>query len=250
MRLSRYLSGGLALVLAISATAFGDDAASRELINTVIEKNGGEKLLAKVPARASKIKGTMALFGSPIPITGELASQGGDQHRMSISLSVDGQSITFISVLNHDHGWQRLYDQTNEMSDEQMTEAKEAAYAGWLATLLPLRDKAFQLSSAGEIEIDKRPALGVNVTREGRRPFKMFFDKETFRLVRTETTIRDESTSKNMSQETTYSDFKVVEGISHAKKVSIKRDGQPHVDVEVVSFKPSEKLEDSVFAKP
>lgn len=250
MRLSRYLSGGLALVLAISATAFGDDPASRELINTVIEKSGGEKLLAKFPSRTSKIKGTMSLYGTLIPITGELSSQSGDQHSMSISLSVDGQSITFISVLNHDQGWQRLYDQTNEMSAEQMTEARAAAYAGWLATLLPLKDKAFQLSSAGETEIDKRAVVGVNVTRDGRRPFKMFFDKETFRLIRTETTVRDESTSKEMTQETTYSDFHLVEGIPHAKKITIKRDGQPHVDVEVVSFKPSEKLEDSVFAKP
>lgn len=250
MKLSRSLSFGMALVLAISSSAFADDASARDLINTVIEKNGGEALLGKLPGRSSKVKGTMYLLGTAIPITGELQSQNGDQHRMSISLSVDGQAISFISVLNRDQGWQRLYDQTAEMTDDQMMEAKEAAYAGWLAMLVPLKDKAFQLSSAGEAEIGKRPAVGINVTREGRRPFKMFFDKETYRLVRTETTIRDESTAKEMAQESTYSDFKLVDGVPHAKKVSIKRDGQSHVDVEVVEFKPGEKLEDSVFSKP
>jgi hypothetical protein len=250
MRLSHYLPAGMALVLAISTAASAEDTAARDLINTVIEKNGGETLLAKFPARTSKIKGTLYLIGSPTPMSGELSSQGGDQHRMAVSLSADGQSIGFTSVLDRDRGWQRLFDNTSDMTDDQMTEAKEAAYAAWLATLLPLKGKAFELTALGESDVEKRPAIAVKVTSEGHRPVKMYFDKETFRLVRTETTVRDESTSKDVPQETTYSDFNSAEGIPHAKKVVIKREGQPYVDIEVISSKPKEKLEASVFAKP
>lgn len=250
MKLSRSLLVGMGLVLASTASVQADDAAARDVINTAIKKNGGEALLSKFPGRSSKIKGTMYLLGSAVPITGELVSQNGNQHRMSISLSVDGQTVSFVSVLNGKEGWQRLYDQTAEMTDDQMAEARAAAYAGWLATLVPLQDKAFQLTLAGETEVGRRPAIGINVTREGHRPFKMYFDKETYRLVRTETNVVDESTAKEVAQESTYSDFKVVEGVPHAGKISIKRDGQPHVDVEVVEFKPGEKLADSFFAKP
>lgn len=248
----RSLSYGLlALTLAMTVpnTVMADDAA-RDLVTASIEKNGGEKLLSKHAAMTSKLKGTVHIVGSPLPVTGESASQGMNQQRLSISLTVDGQSITYISVLNRDQGWERLYDTTNQMSAEKLTEAKEAAYASWVATLVPLKDPAFALSSAGETEIDNRKAVGINVTREGHRPVKLLLDKESLRVVRTEITVRDDSTSEQMIQETTYSDFKMFGGVPHATKIVIKRDGQPHAELEVQDFKLIEKLEDSDFAKP
>lgn len=90
----------------------------------------------------------------------------------------------------------------------------------------------------------------MNVTREGRRPINLFFDKETFHLVRTETRVKDETTSQEVTEESTFSEYKLIEGAQQPLKITIKRNDKPHADVEVTEFKYVEKLEDSVFAKP
>ena len=116
--------------------------------------------------------------------------------------------------------------------------------------MLPLKDKAFQLAPFGEIEIAGHKVVGVNVTREGHRSINLFFDKETLRLVRSETVVRDEATSKEVTEESTYSEFKTIDGTVQSTKVSIKRNGVSHAEVEVEEFKPTETIDESVFAKP
>lgn len=90
----------------------------------------------------------------------------------------------------------------------------------------------------------------MSATHEGHRPVNLFFDKETFRLVRSETRVRDEATAQEVTEESTYSEFKTVEGTQQAMKVSIKRNGKSYADIEVEEFKFSKKLDDSEFAKP
>jgi hypothetical protein len=55
---------------------------------------------------------------------------------------------------------------------------------------------------------------------------------------------------KEYMAETFYSDYKKVDGLLIAHKLLIKRDGNKYVDAEVTEVKVSEKLDDSVFAKP
>jgi hypothetical protein len=237
------------LAASVPCLAIADDAASRQLVEKAIEKIGGDKL-SKNKGASSKVKGNVNVNGVPLPITGEITSQGADQQRISVSLEVDGQQITFISVVNGDQGWQKLQDNTVDMTADQLARAKASAYATWVATLVPLKDKAFQLAPFGDIEINGRKATGVNVTRDGRRSVTLFFDKETSRLVRTETVIKDEQTFKDVTEQVNFSDFKDFDGIPHATKIAIKRDGNSHAELEVENFKPSEKLDDASFAKP
>ncbi len=251
MRITRriFVLFGLALVVSNLSQA-ADDAASRAIVEKALETHGGEKHLAKFKATTSKIKGTIYIAGAPVPFTGEVAGQGADQQRVVISFTLDGQTISLISVLNRDKGWIKINNDTIDMTAVQLAETKASAYSGWVATLLPLRDKAFTLMPFGEIEDAGRKAVGVNVTREGHRPINLFFDKETHRLVKSETRVRDETTGQEVTEESSFGEYKPVEGAQQPMKITVKRDGKPHADVEVEEYKPTEKLDDSVFAKP
>lgn len=249
MTLRIFVLIGLAAVVPNFSFA-ADDAASRALVEKAIELNGGEKLLSKFKASTSKIKGTIHIAGAPVPFTGEVAGQGQDQLKVVISFSVDGQALSLISVLNRDKGWLKINETPIDMSADQLTELKEQAYSGWVATLLPLKDKAFVLAPFGETEIAGRKAIGVNVTREGHRPINLFFDKETSRLVRSETRVKDDTTGQEVTEESTYGEYKAVDGTQQAMKIAVKRDGKPHADVDVEDLKAAEKLDDGVFAKP
>lgn len=250
MRISRRLLMFCGLALALPNLGVADDAASRAIVEKAIEAHGGEKLLAKSKSATSKLKGTIQVNGAAVEFTGDLASQESNQLRINISFVLDGQSISFASVLNRDQGWLKINNDTVDMPAEQLAETKEQAYSGWVATLLPLKDKAFTLAPFGEIEIAGRKAVGVNVAREGRRPINLFFDKETSRLVRTESRVKDETTGQEVTEESTYGEYKLIDGALQAMKIAVKRDGKPHAEVEVTEFKPAEKLEDSVFARP
>ena len=238
------------LSLALPGALFADDAASRAIVDKAIEKNGGEKLLAKFKGSTSKIKGTVQVNGAPLTFSGDIVAQGMDQQRISISFVFDGQSVSFASVLNRNQGWRKINDTNVDMTPEELTESKESAYSAWVANLAPLKDKAFQLAPFGEIEIGGRKATGVNVTREGHRSVNLFFDNETFQLVRTETVVRDEESAKEMTEESNYSDFKPAEGILYPRKIVTKRNGEPHAEIEVEDIQFSESLDDSAFAKP
>lgn len=240
----------LSLALTDATALFADDAASRAVVEKAIEKNGGEKLLAKFKGTTSKIKGTVHVNGAPLTFTGDIVAQGMDQQRIAISFVFDGQSISFARVLNHNQGWRKLNDSNLDMTPEELAETKEAAYSGWVTSLLPLKDKAFQLAPFGEIEIAGRKVTGVNVTREGHRSVNLFFDNETFQLVRSETVVRDEASAKEMTEESNYSDFKPVEGILYPRKIVTKRNGEPHAEIDVEDIQLSESFDDSTFAKP
>lgn len=237
-------------ILAASSIVRADDAATRELVEKAIKQLQGDKQLDKVNGAMSKIRGSVQINGAPLNVAGEIQNHGGDRQRIAVTIMIDGQNITFTSILSRDRGWHKINDSTVEMSDEQLNEAKESAYSTQVSWLLPLKDKAFNLSPFGEIDISGRKAIGVNVTRDKHRTVNLFFDKETLRLVRMDTIVQEEGTNKDVTEETTYSDFKAFDGIQHPTKVSIKRNGAAHADFEVDEFKFIETVDDSTFEKP
>ncbi len=104
MRMSRRFLVLCGLALSIPSFVVADDAASRAIVEKAIEVHGGEKLLAKFKGATSKIKGTIQINGAPISFTGEVNSQGVDQQKVFVSFVLDGQSISFVSVLNRNQG--------------------------------------------------------------------------------------------------------------------------------------------------
>lgn len=234
----------------LPGAAVADDAELRALIEKSIERSGGENQRSKTPAMTSKIKGSIVVTGATLPFTGEMAAQGGNQQRLTLSVTVDGQVYSYIRVLNREQGWQKINDSDLDLSADQLTELKASVYATWVSSLLPLKDTAFQLAPFGEREIGGRKAVGVTVTREGRRSITLFFDKETSRLIRTETMVRDEGTFQDVTEQTTFSNFKEFNGITYATKLSVSRNGAFHAEIDVEDYKPSEKLDETLFAKP
>ncbi|HJZ59013.1 MAG TPA: hypothetical protein VKE74_28980 [Gemmataceae bacterium] len=251
MRHSRraFLAFGVVLATAVAARADDDAAAARALVDKAVRAHGGQAELEKLPGVTIKFKGTFHGMGQAIPFTGEIATLGRDQQRIEIVAEAGGQKFRIVNVLNRDKGWARAADNTKELDKEDLAEAQEQAYAGWVATLVPLKDKAFTLSTIGQVEIEKRPALGVKVSAKDRRDVDLYFDKETGLLVKTETRVKDD-TGQEVVQETFLSDHKEVQGTQHAMKFTVKRDGKLYVEVEVSECQLAEKLEDSVFAKP
>jgi hypothetical protein len=226
----------------------GGDA--RALIEKAIAAQGGEAELAKRPVVTTKIKGAFHGFGNKLAFTftGENTTQGADRVKLVIDSEAFGK-FRMEYVLSGKRGWVKLNGDTRELKKEELALFLEEAYASWVTTLLPLKDKSFTLTPLGEINIDKRPVLGVKVSSKDHRDVKLFFDKETGLLIKTERLAKDEI-GQEMTEEMFLSDYKAVQETKQAMKFVIKRGGKPYQSWEVIRYQFAEKPEESTFAKP
>jgi hypothetical protein len=251
MRIQRCAPLALAFMMAAGLTLrAADQGEVQAIIDKSIKAHGGEEKLAKLKAVTMRFKGTVQTMGMAIPFSGEIVIQGSDQTRTALDVEVNGQKITIVNVLNRKKGWNKVDDNTTDMTPEQLTEAQEGALHNYVTMLAPLKNKTFTLASLGEVQVENRPALGIRVSSKGHRDVNLYFDKDTYLLVKTDTRVKDEESGMEVNQETIYGDFKEIDGIKESMKIAVKKDGKPFVEGTVEHIKREEKLDDSIFAKP
>ena len=234
----------LMLVGAGAGRGLADEQQARSIVEKAIKAAGGAEKLSQYKAATWTEKGMYYGMGEGVAYTGEYAMQYPDKFRMEIV-------GVFTTVLDGDKGWLRMNGQTQELSAEDLAEMKEQTFAGWVTTLLPLTDRQFKLETAGETTINGRPAAGVKVSSKGHRDVTLYFDAENNLLVRSETKVKsDEMGGKEVVEEVTYSDYRDVDGMKHAFKMQIRRDGEKYVETEVAELRNARSLPADAFAKP
>jgi hypothetical protein len=252
MRCKWGVSLAVCLAWAAGAPARADDQADmRKLLAKALKAHGGEKKLARYKAVSWQFKGKLYALGGTTDYTADWLIRPPGQTKAAVNVEINGQTVAVVRVLNKDKGWLKVNERTVAMSKDQLAEVKDQNYNFWVATLVPLRDKAFKLSPVGEVKIGKRDAVGMKVTRKGYRDINLYFDKKTGMLLKTETFIKDPDAGKEVSEHWFFQEYKKVEGIQLPAKVKIERDGKKYVDVEeTTEIKPEEKVQDSEFDKP
>jgi len=242
------------LALAASGAARAEQKDDcKVVIDKAIKATGGEESLAKIKAFTFTMKGKFYGMGDGIDYTGEVAVQVPDKSRIKIDGEIDGKKVTFfVQVANGNKVWRKVGDTTEEITDkDKIAEVQEERYADRLNSLLPLvQDKAFKLEPLGEVKVDGKLAVGVRVSHPGHRDVNLFFDKSSGLLVKTERTVKDEATDKEVTQETIYSDYKEIDGVKHPLMLVISREGKKYVDGTISDFEVKDKIDASEFAKP
>ena len=246
-----------ALVLALAALGRADDAAdAKAVVEKAIKARGGADNLAKYKADVLKVKGAVHVSGLDIDFTGEISFQQPDKSRTVIEGTVMGTNFKSTRVVNGDKGW--IDDllgaarQQRDMSKEELAEERESQNANSIARLAVLTDKAYTLSTLGESKVGDKEAVGILVKRKGYRDVSLLFDKKTHLLLKSETRVKDPQGGGDaeFTQEAFYDDYKKVGDLLVAHKLTIKRDGKAFLESETTEFKPEEKLDDGLFAKP
>jgi hypothetical protein len=239
------------LLVGFAAPVRADDAAdARAIVEKGIKAQGGQEKLAKLSAHTVKFKGTFHGMGQAIPMTGEVLTQGNDKVKIDVEVEAGGMKFRVVNVVAGDKGWTKMGEETKELDKDQLAEGLEQAHSGWVATLVPLTGKEFKLSTVGEIEVDKRKAVGVKAAFKGRRDVDLYFDKETGLLVKAEGRVKDEGSGQEVTEESFPSEYKDVQGTKQAMKFTVKRDGKLFIEGEATEIMLAEKFDASVFAKP
>lgn len=242
-----------ALVLALATVCRADDAAeAKAVVEKAIKARAGADNLTKYKADVVKIKGTVHVMGLDIDFTGELSFQHPDQSRAVIEGTVMETKFKSTRVVNGHKGWIDDSQGARDMTKEELAEERESQNANSITRLAVLSDKAYTLSTVGESKVGDKVAVGILVKRKGYRDVSLFFDKKTHLLLKSETRVKDlqGGGDAELTQEAFYDAYKKVGDLQVAHKLTIKRDGKAFLESEMTEYKPEEKLDDGLFAKP
>jgi hypothetical protein len=231
--------------LAVAAPA--DEA--QAIIERAIKAHGGLDRLTRVHADRVANKGVLIVNGRETPFLAETTVQMPSQFRNVIHLQGERKTV-FVQILNGDKIYFTIDGQPQKVDETLSAEVHETMQLNQAIRLAPLvMDKAYTLEPLGEITIESQPALGVKATAKGRREVRLFFNKETSLLVKTEHTT-DDGAGKELLQEEYYSNFEDVQGYRRPMKLTAYRNGKKVMEAEVIEVKYLDKVDDAEFTKP
>ena len=237
-----------AVSLGAVAPAPPDDEA-QAVIERAVKAHGGFERLSRLRADRVTTRGVLIVKDVETPFETETTVQLPNQFRNVIHLLGDHKTV-FVNILNGDKTYFTLDGQPEKVSDTLAVELRETMQLNQAVRLVPLlADKSYTLEALGEVKVDDQPAVGVKATAKGRRDLRLFFDRETGLLIKTEHTI-DDGAGKEVVQEEMYSDFQDVEGYRRPMKLAVFRNGKKVMEAEVIEVKYLDKVDDAEFAKP
>jgi outer membrane lipoprotein-sorting protein len=232
-------------------TARAQDDECRAIVLKAMEAHGGKKLLNKYPAVQAKFKGDFDLMGMSVKMNGEVSFNFPDKMRNVVDLNINNNSIQVIQVYDGKNFWVSAMGNTQEIKDEKVIEeTKESMYVEKVAGLVDIDDKAYKLSALGEAKVNGKAAVGVRVSRDGRRDVNLYFDKATHVLLKYEFRGKHPIDMMEGTQEKILSNYKDVMGIKTAYRIDINIDGKKLMELEITDVQLAERLDDTHFAKP
>jgi hypothetical protein len=238
----------LFFVLTLTGGAAEGDATA--IINKAIKAHFPKGHDTKTKGLRTKSKGTMHVAGLDLEFTQDVVVQMPNKFKEVMNLTVMDKKVKVTTVYNGKEGWIRSDDKDVKVTEEILAEFKEAAYVMGLMQGVLLNDKAVKFSLAGEAKVKGKAAVGVTVSREGKKDITVFFDKGTGLITKVKMLKRDLMSGEEVTEERFVTEYQEVSGRKVAKKVEVLRDGKPLFEAEMLETRILEKVNDSEFVQP
>jgi hypothetical protein len=199
----------VALLVGCPRPAAAEDEALA-LVKKAVAAQGGEEKLARQAGSITKMKGTIyALPQGDLAFTGEAATQPSGPVKITLEVTLPGQTINVTQVLDGDKGWASNNGQVTDLDDHTRQELKKSQHVDRVTGLVPLlTDKGFTLSVLKEAKVNGRPAAGVKVEAKDQPDVSLWFDRESGLLVKYAYHDQDPLTMKEVLHETVLDDYR------------------------------------------
>ncbi len=241
---------GLLAAGLLAAPAWGQPATPDAVVKKAIEAHGGAAALGKYPAGVSNMKGTFLRGTEEVPFTGTIAFAVPGKVKLDLTLSLDGRKPTMSQVVNGDKVRYLVDGKPAPLSEVLKDEVRQTPLIQEMSLLVPLLDaKRFTLSAEKDEAVGGKPASVVGVKAKGLNDTKLYFDKAAGTLVKVRRKALDLET-KEVVEETTFSDYQKVAGLLVPMKSAVTHDGKPFMTATVSEFKPLEAIDAKEFAVP
>ena len=229
-----------------NAAAPADDRESlKRFTEKALKAAGGEKLQAvKAWTFSEKRKGGTTTYRRFIQLP--------DLARTEIEREEAGQTFKSVIVINGDKGW-TVNGNVEEMSAESIAGWRKGVFWVSAPILGPrlLSDPKSVLEKLPEVKVGDRTAVGVKLPLEKYGSIRLYFDKETGRLLKLEQDYKTEQGSdRDGTTEVILSDFREVGGIMVPHKKTQQEGSKVFGEWDVTEYKFADRLDPKLFEKP
>ena len=219
----------------------------KEILERAYQAQGGFEKLSKLKATQAKGKGIMYLPGAEVSFTSEGSAQLPDKFKISQQYEINGTKTTQVQTMIGDKATLVVNGEAMPLDDNMRKEMKEQVYFEYVSTLVPLREPSFTLTPLGESKVENQPVIGVKVASKGHRDMNFYFDKQTGLLSKATYQAFDPNSSKEVTQELFFTEYKDLDGTKYPSKSRVIQDGKKFMQLEITEYKVAEKLDNSVF---
>lgn len=249
-RLLMSLCSVAALVVLSGGVRAADDDA-KAIIAKAIKAHGGEEYLTKNKAARMQNKGKITIPGvGETQFTQDLAYMLPDKLKDTLELTIGGQKISIVTVMNGDKLSIEAAGKAVDVTDDIKKAMKDAQHMMTASRMVPLlKDKSYELSIFGEAKVEDKPAIGIRVASKGKKDITLFFDKKTNLLAKIEHRTVEAGTGNEIGEERIILEYKIKDGIPFPKKVLVKHDGKTFLEAESVESTLLESIDEAEFKK-
>jgi hypothetical protein len=227
-----------------------DTKDAHAILDKAIKALGGEQKLSNIKAASWNTKGTITFGGNDNPVKNHVVVQGLDHSRREFEGEFNGNTMKGIFVLAGNKGWRKFGDNGGEIEEDRLPGEKRNTYLAVIPiTIVPLKSKDFKVETIGEEKVDGKPAVGIKATGPDGKEFKLYFDAQSGLPVKLVAKVAS-FMGDEVTQETTFHDYKEMSGIQKATKVQAKRDGEKFLDEQITDFKILDKVDPKTFTEP
>ena len=247
----KYFAPAFAALFLFGAVAAAEDT-PQDVIKRAIKAHGGQANLERITCDKVKAQGVMHLGDDDVQFTLENFVQLPAQFKNTVNFTQNDQKRTVVQILNGDKSSVTVDGQPIQMTAAGDLEIREVMHLERATRLVPLlTDKAIELALLDETKVNDQPAYGVKVSMKGHKDVRMYFDKETNLLVKTEHMLEEPKEAKEFKQEEYYGEFKDLGGgFKRPTRITYYRDGKKWVEAKVIEVKYLEKIPAAEFTKP
>src|SRR5207253_5420079 len=179
---------------------------AQTIIDQAIKARGGQDQLAQIKAFQAKIKGRIYVGEEALPFTATIHSQLPGQYKHVMDYLRNGQMLKQIQVYAGDKAWIHVNEEPQRLDDQLVEALLRGRYAERLNNPVLLKDKNYTLTSLGDSKVQGHDVIGVEASTAKKPPVKLFFDKSSGLLLKTEHRQLDPRTLQEITQESFYSD--------------------------------------------
>lgn len=231
------------LALSLIATLHTTAQTADEIIQKYTNTLGGLDAFDKV--KTAKISGSITTNGKTYPITTQLVNG----RSMRTDVTVAGQQI--INVYDNGKGW-KINPFAGAPVAQDVTGTELVSYKAQASLANHLSDykrRGHEVTLAGLDPVNGAPAYKIKlVNKDDGKTTYYFIDSTTSLLVKS-TTIREISGTP-YGAETTYSDFRTINGLQFAMHILVTVEGKPFQELIFDRIDLNVPVDEKIFTRP